>query len=235
MPFYFYGFDPTYILVLIGAVLSIIASSKVQSTYNKYSRVRSMSGMTGAQVAELILRNKGIYDVRVEHVRGNLTDHYDPRTKVVKLSDAVYGSQSVAALGVAAHECGHVIQHHENYAPLNLRSMLVPAANIGSKAGIPIILLGVLLSYNSTLIQIGIWVFALAVLFQLVTLPVEFNASNRALVCLEEYGIVTRDERSQSAKVLRAAAYTYVAAAAASILQLLRLILLFGGNRRDND
>ncbi len=235
MPYYYYGFDPTYILVVIGAILSIMASSKVQSTYSKYSKVRSMSGMTGAQVAETILRNKGIHDVRVEHVRGNLTDHYDPRTKVVKLSDAVYGSQSVAALGVAAHECGHVIQHHENYGPLNLRSALVPAANIGSKAGIPIILLGVLLSYNTTLIQVGIWVFALAVLFQLVTLPVEFNASNRALVCLEQYGIVTSTEKAQSAKVLRAAAYTYVAAAAASILQLLRLIVLFGGNRRDND
>lgn len=234
MPYYYYGFDPTYMLVLIGAVLSIIASSMVQSTYKKYSSVRSMSGMTGAQVAEMILRNKGINDVRVEHVRGNLTDHYDPRTKVVKLSDAVYNSQSVAALGVAAHECGHVIQHHENYGPLNLRSMLVPAANIGSKAGIPIILLGVLLGYNTTLVQIGIWVFALAVLFQIVTLPVEFNASRRALVCLEEYGVVTRDEKNQSAKVLRAAAMTYVAAAASSILQLLRLFLLFGGRRRDD-
>ena len=227
-------YDSTYILVLIGALLSIWASSRVQSTYNKYARVRSMSGMTGAQVAEMILRNKGIHDVRVEHVRGNLTDHYDPRNKVVKLSDAVYNSQSVAALGVAAHECGHVIQHHENYGPLNLRTMLVPAANIGSKAGIPIILLGVLLGYNSTLVTIGIWVFALAVAFQLVTLPVEFNASRRALACLEEYGVVTNDEKSQSAKVLRAAAYTYVAAAAASILQLLRLIMLFGGRRRDD-
>lgn len=234
MPYYYYRFDSTYILVLIGALLSIWASSRVQSTYNKYARVRSMSGMTGAQVAEMILRNKGIHDVRVEHVRGNLTDHYDPRNKVVKLSDAVYSSQSVAALGVAAHECGHVIQHHENYGPLNLRTMLVPAANIGSKAGIPIILLGVLLGYNSTLVTIGIWVFALAVAFQLVTLPVEFNASRRALACLEEYGVVTNDEKSQSAKVLRAAAYTYVAAAAASILQLLRLIMLFGGRRRDD-
>lgn len=234
MPYYYYRFDSTYILVLIGALLSIWASSRVQSTYNKYARVRSMSGMTGAQVAEMILRNRGIHDVRVEHVRGNLTDHYDPRNKVVNLSDAVYNSQSVAALGVAAHECGHVIQHHENYGPLNLRTMLVPAANIGSKAGIPIILLGVLLGYNSTLVTIGIWVFALAVAFQLVTLPVEFNASRRALACLEEYGVVTNDEKSQSAKVLRAAAYTYVAAAAASILQLLRLIMLFGGRRRDD-
>lgn len=232
MPYY-YGFDPTYILVLIGAILSMIASSMVQSTYNKYARVRSMSGMTGAQVAELILRNKGITDVRIEHVSGNLTDHYNPKTKVVKLSDSVYHSQSVAALGVAAHECGHVIQHHENYTPLNIRSMLVPAANIGSKAGIPIILLGVILGYNTTLVQIGIWVFALAVLFQIITLPVEFNASRRALVCLEEYGVVTRDEKNQSAKVLRAAALTYVAAAASAILQLLRLIMLFGRRRDD--
>lgn len=232
MPFYYY-YDPTYILVIIGAILSIIASSMVQSTYSKYSKVRSMSGMTGAQVAEMILKNKGIYDVRVERVSGNLTDHYNPKTKVVNLSDSVYNSQSVAALGVAAHECGHVIQHHEKYVPLSIRSMLVPAANIGSKAGIPIILLGILLGYNTVLVQIGIWVFALAVLFQVVTLPVEFNASRRALVCLEEYGIVTRDEKSKSARVLRAAAFTYVAAAAAAILQLLRLIMLFG--RRDND
>ena len=232
MPYYYY-YDPTYILVIIGAILSIIASSMVQSTYSKYSKVRSMSGMTGAQVAEMILKNKGIYDVRVERVSGNLTDHYNPKTKVVNLSDSVYNSQSVAALGVAAHECGHVIQHHENYVPLSIRSMLVPAANIGSKAGIPIILLGILLGYNTVLVQIGIWVFALGVLFQVVTLPVEFNASRRALVCLEEYGIVTRDEKSKSAKVLRAAAFTYVAAAAAAILQLLRLIMLFG--RRDND
>ena len=233
MPYYYYYYDPTYIFVIIGAILSIIASSMVQSTYSKYSKVRSMSGMTGAQVAEMILKNKGIYDVRVERVSGNLTDHYNPKTKVVNLSDSVYNSQSVAALGVAAHECGHVIQHHENYVPLSIRSMLVPAANIGSKAGIPIILLGILLGYNTVLVQIGIWVFALAVLFQVVTLPVEFNASRRALVCLEEYGIVTRDEKSKSAKVLRAAAFTYVAAAAAAILQLLRLIMLFG--RRDND
>lgn len=233
MPYYYHYYDPTYLLVLVGAILSIIASSMVQSTYNKYAKVRSMSGMTGAQVAELILRNKGITDVRIGHVSGNLTDHYNPKTKIINLSDTVYHSQSVAALGVAAHECGHVIQHHENYAPLNIRSMLVPAANIGSKAGIPIILLGVLFGYNQVLVQIGIWVFALAVLFQIVTLPVEFNASKRALVCLEEYGVVTREEKSQSAKVLRAAALTYVAAAASAILQLLRLVMLFG--RRDND
>lgn len=233
MPYYYgYYLDPTYLLVLIGAILSIIASARVQSTFNKYARVRSMSGMTGAQTAEAILRSKGIYDVQIEHIRGSLTDHYDPSKKVVRLSDSVYNSTSVAAIGVAAHECGHVMQHHEGYAPLNVRTALVPAANIGSRIGIPIVLLGLILGSNSLLINIGIWVFSLAVLFQIVTLPVEFNASKRALVCIEQYGIVTGDERRKSEKVLKAAAYTYVAAAAASVLQLLRLILLFG--RRDD-
>ena len=233
MPFGFgYYFEPTYILVLIGAVLSMIASARVNSTFNKYARVRSMSGMTGAQTAEAILRSRGIHDVRVEHIRGNLTDHYDPTKKVVRLSDSVYGSTSVAAIGVAAHECGHVMQHHEGYAPLNFRTALVPAANIGSKQWIPIILVGLLLGSNPILVNIGIWVFSLAVLFQVATLPVEFDASRRALACIEQYGIVTSDERKKSAKVLKAAAYTYVAAAAAAILQLLRLLMLFG--RRDD-
>ncbi|EOS36730.1 hypothetical protein C804_00473 [Lachnospiraceae bacterium A4] len=233
MPFGFgYYFDPTYILVLIGAVLSILASARVNSTFHKYASVRSMSGMTGAQTAEAILRSKGIHDVRVEHIRGNLTDHYDPARKVVRLSDSVYGSSSVAAIGVAAHECGHVMQHHEGYAPLNIRTALVPAANIGSKLGIPIILVGILLGSNPILVNIGIWVFSLAVLFQIATLPVEFDASRRALACIEQYGIVTSDERKKSARVLKAAAYTYVAAAAAAILQLLRLLMLFG--RRDD-
>ena len=232
MPLYGYYFDPTYIFVLIGAVLSIIASARVNSTFNKFARERSMSGMTGAQTAEKILRTKGIYDVRVEHIRGTLTDHYDPSAKVVRLSDSVYNSTSVAAIGVAAHECGHVMQHYEKYAPLNIRTALVPAANIGSKLGIPIILVGLILGSNPLLMQIGIWVFSLAVLFQVVTLPVEFDASKRALVCIEQYGIVTSEEKRKSAKVLKAAAYTYVAAAAASILQLLRLVMLFG--RRDD-
>ena len=229
MPLYY--FDSTYLLVLIGAILSIIASARVNSTFNKYARVRSMSGMTGAQTAEAILRSKGIHDVRVEHISGNLTDHYDPSKKVVRLSDSVYNSTSVAAIGVAAHECGHVMQHHEGYAPLGIRTALVPAANIGSKLGIPIVILGLILGSNSVLINIGIWVFSLAVLFQIVTLPVEFDASKRALVCIEQYGIVTSDERSKSAKVLKAAAYTYVAAAAASVLQLLRLVMLSGRRR----
>lgn len=226
-PYGFY-FDWTYIFVLIGAIVSMIASARVSSTFHKYARERSRSGMTGAQAAEMILHNNGIYDVRVEHVRGDLTDHYDPRTKTVRLSDSVYGSTSVAAIGVAAHECGHVMQHHEKYAPLSIRTRLVPAANIGSKLGIPIVILGLILGSNSLLINIGIWVFSLAVLFQIVTLPVEFDASRRALACIEQYGIVTSDERAKSAKVLRAAAYTYVAAAAASILQLLRLVMLSG-------
>lgn len=228
----FYGLDWTYILVLVGAVLSMIASAKVNSTFSKYSRVRSASGMTGAEAAQRILQQNGIYDVAVEHVRGNLTDHYDPKNKVLRLSDATYASNSVAAVGVAAHECGHALQHNVGYLPLRIRSAIVPAANIGSRLGIPIILLGVLLGSNYFLVQLGIWVFSLAVLFQIVTLPVEFNASSRAMAMMERYGILSGDELRSTRKVLSAAAMTYVAAAASSILQLLRLVLLFGGNRR---
>ncbi|MCH5259667.1 MAG: zinc metallopeptidase [Lachnospiraceae bacterium] len=230
--YYSYYYDPTYLLVLIGAVLCILAQLRVKSTYKKYSRVRSRSGMTGAQAAQRILQLSGIYDVRIEHVSGELTDHYDPSKKVLRLSNAVYGSDSIAAIGVAAHECGHAVQHNKGYAPLTFRTALVPVANIGSWAGIPIILLGAVLGMNQMLIQIGIWVFALAVLFQIVTLPVEFNASGRALAMLGNYGMLAQDETSGCRKVLSAAALTYVAAAAAAILQLLRLILLFGGGRR---
>ncbi len=232
--YYGLGYDPTIILVLIGAALSLIASAKVKTTFNKYSKVRAASGMTGAEAARRILDSQGLYDVQVGHVAGNLTDHYNPSTKIVNLSDATYASTSVAAIGVAAHECGHAKQHAVQYFPLNFRSALVPVANIGSKAAIPIILLGCFLSMNQTLIQIGIWAFSLAVLFQIVTLPVEFNASSRALVLLEENGILGSNEVGQTRKVLSAAAMTYVAAAAASILQLLRLILIFGGGRRRN-
>ncbi len=232
MPGYYY-MDWTYLLVLIGALLSIMASAGVNSTFRKYSKVRSMTGLTGAEAAQRILQYNGIYDVQIRHVSGNLTDHYDPRNKTLNLSDSVFGSGSVAAVGVAAHECGHAIQHKENYGPLAIRSKLVPAANIGSKLGIPLILLGVLLSYNQVLIQIGIWVFSLAVLFQVVTLPVEFNASSRAVACLDQYGILVGQEVASCRKVLKAAALTYVAAAASSILQLLRLILLFGRRRND--
>lgn len=230
---YYYGFDWTYILVLVGAILSLLASAKVNSTFNKYKRIRSTTGMTGAEAAERILHQNGIYDVGIEHISGNLTDHYDPRSKMLRLSDATYSSTSVAAIGVAAHECGHALQHKEEYGPLKLRTAIVPAANIGSRLGIPIIILGVILGSNPLLINIGIWVFSLAVLFQIVTLPVEFNASSRALEMVEQYGILGNEEVGHTKKVLSAAAMTYVAAAAASILQLLRLVLLFGRRSRD--
>ena len=230
----FYGFDRTYILVLIAAIFSIWASARVNSTYNKYAKVRSMQGITGAEAAQRILYYAGLNHVRVERVSGNLTDHYAPKSKVLRLSDSTYGSASVAAIGVAAHECGHAIQDAEGYSPLKLRSTLVPAANLGSKLGIPIILIGVLFGSNYTLIQVGIWAFSLAVLFQLVTLPVEFNASNRAVRILDSRGILGQDELGMCRKVLSAAAMTYVAAAAASIMQLLRLVLLFGGRRRND-
>lgn len=233
--YYYSMFDWTYILVLIGIVITLAASAKVKMAFNKYNKVRNMSGMTGAQAARRILDQAGLYNVSVESVGGQLTDHYDPKSKVLRLSESTYGSDSVAAVGVAAHECGHAVQDLEGYGPLKLRSTLVPAANIGSKLGIPLIILGVILSYNSILIQVGIWVFSVAVFFQLVTLPVEFDASKRALIALPGSGILGEQEMKGCKKVLSAAAMTYVAAAAASVLQLLRLILLFGGrgSRRD--
>ena len=231
MPFFYY-YDPTYILVLIGAVLSLWASATVKSTYNKYSRVYSYSGLTGAQAAAQILRQAGIYDVRIEHVSGNLTDHYDPKARVLRLSDSVYGSNSVAAIGVAAHECGHAIQDQEDYVPLRFRSAFVPVANLGTQVAFPILLLGVFLGSSHFLIQVGLLCFFFGVLVQLITLPVEFNASGRAVRILRETGMMSDDELSKTKKVLSAAAMTYVAAAAASILSMLRLIILFGGNRR---
>lgn len=228
-------YDPTYILVLIGLVLSLAASARVKSTFAKYSRIRSMSGLTGAQAAERLLHASGIYDVQIEKVNGNLSDHYDPRKKTLRLSDSVYGQTSLAAIGVAAHECGHAIQHQHSYSPLKLRSALVPVANFGSTLSVPLIILGVIMGYSEILINLGLILFTAAVLFQLITLPVEFNASKRAITRLGETGILYGDELKQSKKVLDAAALTYVAAAAASILQLLRLILLFGGGRRRND
>jgi len=231
MPFFYY-YDPTYILVLIGALLSLWANATVKSTYNKYARVYSYSGLTGAQAAAQILRQAGIFDVRIEHVSGNLTDHYDPKARVLRLSDSVYGSNSVAAIGVAAHECGHAIQDQEDYVPLRFRSAFVPVANFGTQAAFPILLLGVFLGSSHFLIQVGLLCFFFGVLFQLITLPVEFNASGRAVRILREMGMLSDDELSKTKKVLTAAAMTYVAAAAASILSMLRLIILFGGNRR---
>lgn len=230
---YGYGFDSTIILVLIGAALSMWASSRVNSTFSQYSRVRSMTGLTGAEAARRILNSQGIFDVTVQAVRGNLTDHYDPRTKTVNLSESVYGQTSVAAIGVAAHECGHAIQDNVGYAPLKLRAAFVPVANLGSRLSWPLILLGLVIGLTP-FIELGIWMFVLAVLFQLITLPVEFNASSRAVRLLDEIGILQGQEVSATQKVLGAAALTYVASAAASILQLLRLVILFGGRRRND-
>ena len=224
-------FDPTYLLVIVGVLLCMLASARVRTTYAKYERMRNHSGMTGRDAAERILRGAGIFDVRIERVSGHLTDHYDPRNKVLRLSDSTYSSASVAAVGVAAHECGHAIQHAVGYAPLNIRSALVPVANFGSTIAWPLIVLGLFISGNSSslLIQIGILAFSLSVLFQIVTLPVEFNASGRAIRILGESGMLYQDEISGTKRVLGAAALTYVASAASAILQLIRIILITGG------
>ncbi len=224
-------FDPTMILVYIGALLSLWASSKVNSTFQRYSRVRSMTGMTGAEAAKRLLQSQGIYDVTVQPVRGQLTDHYDPRTKTVNLSESVYGSTSIAAVGVAAHECGHAIQDNVGYAPLRLRSAFVPIANLEAKFPAPHhpgLFIGL-----TPFIEIGIWMFVLAVLFQIITLPVELNASSRAVHLVDSLGIL-QEMRWMAPEGAGAAALTYVAAAAASILQLARLIILFGGRRRND-
>ncbi len=236
MMYYPMYFDPTYFLVMIGVVLSLLASGRVKSTFAKYSQVRNSRGLTGAQAAEQVLRTAGIYDVRIEHVGGNLTDHYDPRTKVLRLSDSVYGQTSVAAVGVAAHECGHAIQHAKGYAPLKLRSTLVPIANFGSKLAWPLIIFGLFISGESSrlLINAGIIAFLGAVLFQLITLPVEFNASNRAIRMIADSGMMYGEEIKGAKKVLSAAALTYVASAATAILQLLRILILTGGRRRND-
>lgn len=230
--YYGYGFDTTYLLVIIGAVLCLVASAHVKSTYRKYAGIRSASGITGAQAAEAILRRNGVVGVTVQHVAGELTDHYDPSREVVNLSDATYNSTSVAAIGVAAHECGHVMQHETGYLPLRLRTALVPVANIGSNLGIWIVMLGLIFGLNQSLAMIGVYLFSFGVLFQLVTLPVEFDASHRALVMLQDYGILGDTEVKSSRAVLNAAAMTYVASAAASVLQLLRLLMLVNGGRR---
>ncbi|MEY8423965.1 zinc metallopeptidase [Lachnospiraceae bacterium 38-14] len=236
MGYGYYGFwDPTYFLVIIGALICMIASARVKTTFNKYSRYRSRTNMTGKEAAQRVLRSAGIMDVTVRHVSGSLTDHYDPRNKTLNLSDSVYDSTSVAAIGVAAHECGHAIQHQKDYAPLSIRSAIVPVANIGSTLAWPLIIIGLLFSSatGSFLIKLGIICFSLAVLFQLVTLPVEFDASRRAVNILGSTGILSEEELPMTKKVLGAAALTYVAGAAAAILQLLRLILLFGGRNDD--
>ena len=231
-----YYWDPTYILVLIGVVLSLAASSLVKNTYYKYARNVSVSGMTGRDVAERILRMNGVQGVTIRRVAGELTDHYDPRNQTVNLSEAVYDSCSVAAIGVAAHECGHVLQHENGYVPIKIRGALVPVANFGSQIAWPLILIGFLINgYTSSMffVNLGIILFSAAVLFQIVTLPVEFNASGRALRILGDTGVLGTEEVRDTRKVLSAAALTYVAGAAAAILQLLRLLILFGGRNDD--
>ena len=232
---YPYGFyvDPTYVLLIIGMVLALAASGKMKSTFARYQQVRSHSGLTGAQTAQRILNAAGIYDVTIVPISGSLTDHYDPRIKTVSLSEDIYDKTSLAAVGVAAHECGHAIQHAIGYAPLEFRSAIVPVANFGSTLSWPLFLIG-LFSGIRPLVTAGIVLFSLAVLFQLVTLPVEINASSRALKMLQSTGILGSDETKGARKVLTAAAMTYVAALAASILQLLRLLILAGGRRRDD-
>lgn len=229
-----FWWDPTYILVIIGALISAWASANVNSTYNSYRRVLNRNGLTARQVAEEILYGAGIYDVRIERIGGSLTDHYDPTSKVLRLSDTVYNSMSVAAIGVAAHECGHAIQHKINYAPLKLRSASVPVANIGSWLSWPVIVIGILLGQTG-LARAGVMLFTFVVIFQLVTLPVEFDASQRAVNILRDTGMLAPDELKGASKVLKAAALTYVAALFATILQLLRLIMIVNrssGNRR---
>lgn len=236
---YFYGFDWTYVvLVLPCVILSLWASFNVNSTFSRYSRQFSRRNITGAQAAEQVLRSHGVYNVRIERVSGNLTDHFDPRTNVIRLSDNVYGSTSTAAIGVACHEAGHAVQYAQDYAPIRLRSAVIPATNLGSKLAMPLILIGLLLSafgdISYTIIYLGIGCFGLSLVFQLITLPVEFNASHRAMTAIAQTGFLTEDEQKGARKTLQAAALTYVAATATALAQLLRLLILFG-NRNNRD
>lgn len=227
---YFY-FDWTWILLIPAMILSMWAQANVNGTFNKYSKVNNRFGYTGAEVARRILDMNGLYSVKIERVNGNLTDHFDPRTNVVRLSEATYDSTSVGAIGVAAHEVGHAVQHATGYTAIKIRNAIVPAVNICNMLSMPILILGLFLSY--TLVDLGIILFSATVLFQLITLPVEFNASSRAIKTLEGQNLLTTDETAGAKKVLNAAALTYVAAAFSAIMSLLRIILIFGNRRRD--
>lgn len=242
MPYsYYYGFDWTYIVLLLPCViLSMWANSRVNSTFKKYSQVHSIRRITGAQAAQRVLSAGGVSGVQIQRISGNLTDHYDPRTNVIRLSDNVYSSTSVAAIGVACHEAGHAVQYAQHYAPIKLRAAIIPITNFGSKLAMPLILLGLVLSYvgnfSYTLVYAGIACFGLSLVFQLITLPVEFNASHRAMEAIENGGLLTEEEQRGAKKTLSAAAMTYVAATAVALAQLLRLLILFGGRgRRRND
>lgn len=236
MPYYYYGFDWTYIiLVLPCIILALIASARVNSTFKRYSTQISSRRITGAEAAKRVLSANGVSDVRIERVNGKLTDHYDPKSNVIRLSEEVYDSPSTAAIGVACHEAGHAVQYAENYGPIKLRAAIIPITNIGSRLAMPLILLGILFNalgnFSYSLVYLGIACFGLSLLFQLVTLPVEFNASRRAMSTIDNSGLLTEEEQIGARKTLRAAAMTYVAAVAVSLAQLLRLIMLFGGRR----
>ena len=237
MPYYYYGFDWTYlVLILPCMIFSLIASSRVNSTFKKYSSQYSLRRLTGAEAARRVLAHNGVSGVRIERVAGNLTDHYDPRTNVIRLSDSVYDSTSTAAIGVAAHEAGHAVQYARDYAPIKFRAAIIPLTNFGSKLAMPLILAGILLaafgSFSTILVDLGIAAFGLSFVFQLITLPVEFNASRRAIQAIEEGQLLTAEEQKGAKKILKAAAMTYVAAMAVALAQLLRLIVLFGNRRR---
>lgn len=239
MPYYF-GIDMTYVVLVLPCVLfAMIASARVNSTFNKYSSQMSARRITGAQAAERVLLTSGVRGVRIERVAGNLTDHFDPKTNVIRLSESVYDSTSTAAIGVACHEAGHAVQYAQSYAPIKLRAAIIPVTNFGSMIAMPLILIGVILnaymanSNSSALVYLGIACFGMSLVFQLVTLPVEFNASRRAMVAIEQTGLLTEDEQKGARRTLSAAAMTYVAATAVSLAQLLRLILIFGRNNDD--
>ena len=238
MPYYYYGFDWTYlVLVLPCMLLSLWASNNVNTTFKRYSTQYSIRRLTGAQAAQRVLLANGVRNVRIERISGKLTDHYDPKTNVIRLSEGVFDSTSTAAIGVACHEAGHAVQYAQSYAPIKLRAAIIPITNFGSKIAMPLILAGILLSYlgsfSDTLVYLGIAAFAMSLVFQLVTLPVEFNASRRAMEAIESAGILTHEEQHGARKTLTAAALTYVAATAVALSQLIRLIAIFGRRRRD--
>ena len=237
--YYYYGFDWTYVVLVLPCILlSLWASANVNSTFKRYSGQYSRRGLTGAQAAERVLRSNGVTNVRIERVSGNLTDHFDPRSNVIRLSDNVYGNTSTAAIGVACHEAGHAVQYAQDYAPIRIRSAVIPATNLGSKLAMPLILLRLLIGFMGDLsyflIYLGIGCFGLSLVFQLVTLPVEFDASRRAMAAIAQSELLTEEEQRGARKTLTAAALTYVAATAVALSQLLRLLVLFGG-RRKND
>lgn len=231
-------FDMTYVVLVLPCILfSLWASSRVNSTFRKYSSQLSRRHITGAQAAQRVLSSNGVHGVKVERISGNLTDHYDPRTNIIRLSDSVYDSTSTAAIGVACHEAGHAVQYAQQYAPIKLRAAIIPITNIGSKLAMPLILLGLVLSFlgdvSYTIVYIGIACFGLSLVFQLITLPVEFNASRRAMAAIESAELLTQEEQQGAKKTLQAAALTYVAATAVALSQLLRLLMVFGRRRND--